>query len=229
MAKQPVNVVFLGPPGSGKGTQSRLVAADFGIPHVDTGELLRVVAQEPTETGQMVKHFLDRGMLVPEKVVADIIERRLSEPDCAWGFVLDGFPRTMSQAGLFDAILKKLGRTLAAAVLLDVPPNVVTARLSRRFVCGKCGAPYQSPRDGFPDQAFCQRCGSKLEIRSDDRPEVINRRLGIYARETAPLIDSFDRQGVLVRVDGTGKVEDVFARIKSELSRRLGQGFRQKT
>ncbi len=194
-----------------------MLSAEYNIPHVDTGELLRSIAEEASETGRRVKHFLERGLLVPEEIVAETIERRLSAPDCSDGFVLDGFPRTVSQAELFDKLLEQLGRKLTAAIFIDVPESVAIARLSRRLVCSSCSTVYQS--NNLLNQTVCPRCGGRLVTRPDDRPEVVVRRLKVYADETAPVIAKFRSQGILIRIDGTNEVKEVFRQIKAEISR----------
>lgn len=153
--------------------------------------------------------------------MAEIIRERLTGQDCKEGFVLDGFPRTISQAELFDNLLDALGRRLTAVVFLDVPERVVIDRLSKRLACAKCSAVYQMSGHGFPGKSFCQRCGGKLSTRPDDRPDVVRRRLKVYAHETTPVIAKFRREDILIRVDGTGPLEKVFERIDGELRRRL--------
>lgn len=215
--------MLLGPPGSGKGTQARMLSRAYGVPYVDTGELLREAAQAETELGRQIKRFLEHGLLVPERIVAEIIRSRLASPDCANGFVLDGFPRTRSQMALFQAIMAELGKQLSAAVLIDVPESVSIARLSRRLICGKCGSIYQSTEGG--EAAICANCGERLIARPDDQPDVVRRRLRIYAREMGPVIAQFRAAGTLVEVDGVGDVDEVFARIQQELRHKSGISY----
>ena len=222
--KHRFDIVLLGPPGSGKGTQADLLSAKYGITHVNTGELLRALAEEPTQVGEAVRHFLENGLMVPEGVVTRIIEERLSSPDCERGFILDGYPRTASQMVTFDHLLQELGREVFAVIYIEVPDSVCLARLSTRRVCSGCSAVKTIPGGSHQSRAACERCGGRLIRRPDDRPEVVVRRLALFSREIAPVIAKFEREGLLARVDGRNRVNDVFEQITRAIKRKLTNG-----
>lgn len=181
-----MNLVFLGPPGSGKGTQAARLTETLGIAHISTGDMLRGAVAAGTPVGLQAKSYLDRGALVPDQVIADLVEERVQAADCANGFLLDGFPRTLPQAELLDGALERLGRGLDAVVLLEVPEDELFRRLTARG-----------------------------EGRSDDRPEVIRHRLEVYREQTAPLADLYEGRGTLRRVDGVGSMDEVAARVRA--------------
>lgn len=206
-----MNLVFLGPPGAGKGTQALGVSEKFSIPHISTGDILRNEIKNGTALGLQAKSFMDAGKLVPDEVVIGIVAARLQQPDCKGGFLFDGFPRTLAQAQALAERTK-----IEMAVNIDVPDEVIVARLSGRRVCKSCGATYHvSNMKG----SVCQTCGGELIQRDDDAPETVQNRLRVYHEQTQPLIDYYQQQGVLVTVDGTQGIDEVFGAICAELEK----------
>lgn len=206
-----MNLVFLGPPGAGKGTQALGVSEKFSIPHISTGDILRNEIKNGTALGLEAKSFMDAGKLVPDEVVIGIVASRLQQPDCKQGFLFDGFPRTLAQAQALSERTK-----IEMAVNIDVPDEVIVARLSGRRVCKSCGATYHvSNMKG----SVCQNCGGELIQRDDDVPETVQNRLSVYHEQTQPLIDYYQQQGVLVTVDGTQGIDEVFGAICAELEK----------
>lgn len=203
------NIVILGAPGAGKGTQAAKICAEYNIPHISTGDILRRNIKEGTELGKAAKSYIDKGQLVPDEVVIGIVADRLSEKDVQHGYVLDGFPRTLAQA---EALAKTA--KLDLAVNIDVPFEVIVSRLSGRRVC-VCGETYHvSMLDGAEN---CAKCGKPLFVRDDDKPETVEARLDVYEKQTAPLIDFYKDQGILVNVVAKGSIDDTFAEIKKLL------------
>lgn len=204
------NIVMLGAPGAGKGTQSALIAKEYGIPHISTGDILRRNIKEGTELGKLAKSYIDAGALVPDDVVIGIVADRLSEADAQNGYVLDGFPRTIAQAEALDKVAK-----IDVAINIVVGFDVIVNRLSGRRVC-VCGATYHISSLGGRDT--CAECGKKLFIRDDDKPETVKARLETYEKQTAPLIGYYQNKGILVDVDATGTIEQDFEKIKKVLN-----------
>jgi adenylate kinase len=213
-----LNLVLLGPPGAGKGTQARRLVEDFNLPYIATGDMLRQAVREGTELGQKAKQYMNNGDLVPDDLIIQMIVERLSQPDTADGFILDGFPRTLGQAEALDQELKRLGRTLSAAVLIDVGEDEVTRRLSGRRVCVKNQHNFHVDFDPPKHSDRCDLDGSRLTIRDDDRPEVIKHRLEEYHSKTEPLIGYYEDQGILRRIDGSRAAEDVGDQIRATLA-----------
>jgi len=212
-----MRVVLLGPPGSGKGTHGKRLAASLGVPLIATGDILREAIAEGTRLGQAAQEDVKAGRLVPDATVLGIIETRLSQRDAAHGFVLDGFPRTTAQA---DGLVALLGdRRIDRVVNLVVPAEVVVSRLRDRWLCGTCGAIYNAST--LPPQAegICDVCGAKLKQRSDDLPETVRARLEVYERETAPLVSYYERLGTLRNVDASSDPESVYASVQRALGR----------
>jgi adenylate kinase len=214
-----LNLVLLGPPGSGKGTQGERLQADFRMPYYATGDILRAAVRDGTELGKAAKEYMDRGDLVPDEVIIGVITERIEDPEAADGFILDGFPRTKPQAEALDAALEKLNRALTAALLIDAPDEEVMRRLSGRRTCSKNGShifhvEFDPPKE--PD--VCDLDGSRLLIRDDDKPEVIRNRLAQYHEKTEPLIDYYDDKGLLRRVDGSASPDEVGDRIRALLA-----------
>ena len=208
-----MNLVFLGPPGAGKGTQALGVSENYSIPHISTGDILRSEIKRGTKLGLEAKSYMDAGGLVPDEVVIGIVASRLQEADCQKGFLFDGFPRTIRQA---EALAEKT--TIEMAVNIDVPDEAIVNRLSGRRVCKACGATYHV--DTFKGDV-CSSCGGELIRRADDEPETILNRLHVYHEQTQPLIDFYGGRGVLVNVDGTKDIDTVFA----EICRKLEEAF----
>jgi len=207
------NFVFLGPQGSGKGTIIGKIKERFNVPHISTGDMFREAVKEGTEFGLKAKEYMNRGELVPDEVTCGMVRERIARPDCTEGFMLDGFPRNLSQA---EALAKIT--TIHTAVLLDVPEEVSLERLSGRRQCRECGAIFHLKFVPPKKDGVCDACGGELYQRDDDKPEAIKERLAIYRRETMPIVDFYEKAGVLVRVDGSGTVDEVAA----ELLKKLG-------
>ncbi len=204
-----LNLILLGPPGSGKGTQAQLLSAKYHVPHVSTGDMLRSEVRRGTELGLQAKEIMERGELVPDSIVGSMILHRLDKEDCARGVILDGYPRNVAQAGVLDGILAELGRTLERVIVIEVDDDVIVRRLGGRRSCPRCGRvyhlEYNPPRDG----ATCDDCGVALVQRDDDREAVIRERLSLYHEKTAPLIELYEHRGLVVKVDGSQPVGEV--------------------
>jgi len=198
-------IILLGPPGAGKGTQAQALQARWGVPQISTGDMLRQAVRQRTELGRRAQGYMEAGEYVPDPVILEMMEERLAQPDAARGFILDGFPRTLSQAEGLERILEAHGIALDAVVDLEVAEEELVRRLSGRLVCPKCEAIYQKDTRPPRQAGLCDRCGSKLEQRADDRPEAVRRRLEVYRRETQPLIAYYRERGLLHVVQGTGE------------------------
>ncbi|MBR3327409.1 MAG: adenylate kinase [Atopobiaceae bacterium] len=207
-----MNIVLLGAPGAGKGTQGQKLVEEYGIAHISTGDLLRAAVKAQSELGKQAKAFMDAGQLVPDQLVIDLVKERLAEPDAQKGFMLDGFPRNIAQAETLDAELKDMGVELDAALLVDVPFSVIVDRLSSRRTCRSCG--YTAPAG----TETCPRCGGEMYQRDDDKPETINKRLDTYQSQTQPLIDYYKDRGILKSVDGNRAVDEVYVDVKRVLA-----------
>lgn len=201
-----MNVVFLGPPGAGKGTQAVRVCERLGIPQISTGDILRKAIREQTETGLKAKSYIDQGLLVPDEVVIDIVRERLAMPDCQNGYILDGFPRTVPQAQALAGFAR-----IDAVIDIEVSDEQLVARLSGRRVCPACGATFHV--SGLGGRTDCDKCGAGLVQRDDDKAETVLNRLNVYHAQTAPLIDYYGSQGLLKTVDGSQPLDDCFAAI----------------
>ena len=213
-----LNLVLLGPPGSGKGTQGERLQEDFRLPYYATGEILRAAVREGTELGTTAKQYMDRGDLVPDEVMVGLIAERVSRSEAGDGFILDGFPRTIAQAEALDAKLEELGRELTAAILIDVPDDEVVRRLGGRRTCVKEGHIFHVEFDPPKNEGICDICGARLEIREDDKPEVVRHRLGQYHSKTEPLVAHYEDKGLLRRVDGALEPDEVHDRIRALLA-----------
>src|SRR6187551_2295591 len=209
-----LNLVLLGSPGSGKGTQGERLQEDFRLPYYATGDILRTAVAEGSELGRTAKEYMDRGDLVPDEVIIGVIAER---DEAADGFILDGFPRTVGQAEALGDEMETLGRTVTAAVLIDVSDEEVIRRLGGRRTCAKNGHIFHVEFDPPKHEGVCDVCGSRLIVRDDDKPEVIRHRLDTYLEKTMPLIDYYEQRGVLKRVDGSLKPEEVGNRIRALL------------
>ncbi len=199
-----MKIIFLGAPGAGKGTHAANVAKALDIPTISTGEILRAAIKAQTPIGMKAKRFIDEGQLVPDEVVIDLVKTRISREDCAKGFILDGFPRTVAQA----QALKGLGVAVDRVVNIYVPDEVIVCRMSGRRVCSGCGATFHTEYNKPQTEGVCDECGKELIIRADDMPETVKNRLEVYNRSTAPLKDYYEAEGILVTVAGQEKLED---------------------
>lgn len=208
-----MKIVMLGAPGAGKGTQAKMIAAKYGIPHISTGDIFRSNIKNGTELGKKAKEYMDQGLLVPDELTVDLVIDRLAQDDCKEGYILDGFPRTIPQAEALDAALAKRSDKLDYAMNVDVPDENIVNRMSGRRACTKCGATYHIVFNPSSKGDVCDVCGDKLVLRDDDKPETVQKRLGVYHEQTQPLIDYYEKQGILKTVDGTQNMDDVFAAI----------------
>ena len=206
-----MNIVLLGAPGAGKGTQAQKLVEDFGVAHISTGDLLRAAVKAGSRLGRQAKTYMDEGKLVPDKLVIDLVKERLGKDDAKLGFILDGFPRNTAQAVALDSELVARGCELDGALLVDVKAEVIVARLSSRRTCRSCGY------TAGPDTTECPRCGGEMYQRDDDKPETIQKRLDTYESQTAPLIDYYKGHGILRVVDGDRPVDEVYADVKETL------------
>ena len=208
-----MNIVLLGGPGSGKGTQAQMLVEKLGIPHVASGDLFREHLKAETNLGREAQAYIRRGDLVPAQVTIAMIRERLSRPDCAHGVILDGFPRTMAQAEALNAILKEQNKTLDLVLYIQVSEDTLLKRLEGRWTCPRCGAVYHMQHNPPRVAGQCDACKGELYQREDDRPEVQKRRVDVYFAQTAPLICYYDRLGVLTRIDGEQDVATVQSQI----------------
>jgi adenylate kinase len=214
-----LNLILLGPPGSGKGTQGERLQEDFRLPYYATGDILRAAVKEGTEVGKQAKEFMDRGDLVPDQVIIGVIAERLQGSEAADGFILDGFPRTVPQAEALGEKMKELRREMTAAILIDVPEEEVVRRLGGRRTCEENpGHIYHAEFDPPKHEGVCDLDGAKLIVRDDDKPEVISKRLATYREKTAPLIDYYEERGILNHVDGAQSPDQVEERIHGILA-----------
>jgi len=210
--------VFAGPPGSGKGTQAKLLAPKLKVPHISLGDLLREAVRNRSKVGEIAKSYLDAGKLVPDKVAIDVAEEAVSKKECRNGFVIDGFPRTLEQAVLFDGLLNKLGFNLRKVLYIDIPLEEILKRLTGRRSCRKCGAVYHLTFNPPKKDGICDACGGELYQRRDDTDEVIKVRYEVYKDQTSPLIDHYKKTGKLVYINGVRDVSEVF----KEVSKAVG-------
>ena len=213
-----MNLILLGPPGSGKGTQGERLQEDFRLPYYATGDILRAAVREGTDLGNEAKEYMDRGDLVPDDVIVGVIAERVANHEAVDGFILDGFPRTIPQAEALEAKTAELGREMTAAILIDVSDEEVVRRLGGRRTCVKNGHVFHVEFDPPKNEGICDVCGARLEVRDDDKPEVIRRRLEQYHEKTEPLISYYESRGLLKRVDGSLSPDDVGDRIRALLA-----------
>ncbi len=206
-----MNLVLLGAPGAGKGTQAQRLVAEFGVAHISTGDLLRAAVKGGTELGVQAKKYMDAGELVPDQLVIDLVKERLGADDAQKGFILDGFPRNTAQAVTLDSELASMGRSLDCALLVDVPADVIIGRLSSRRTCRECGY------TGTASDAVCPTCSGEMYQRDDDKPETIKNRLDVYEKSTSPLVEYYRGQDILKAVDGNRNPDVVYAEVKEVL------------
>lgn len=208
-----MKIVMLGAPGAGKGTQAKMIAEKYSIPHISTGDIFRANIKNGTELGKKAKSFIDKGQLVPDELTLDLIMDRFKEDDCKNGYVLDGFPRTIPQAEALDEALKANGEKVDFAIDIDVPDENIVRRMGGRRACENCGATYHIVYSPTKVEGKCDKCGEELIVRDDDKPETVLSRLEVYHNQTQPLIDYYNEQGILKSVDGTIDMKDVFNEI----------------
>ena len=208
-----MKIIMLGAPGAGKGTQAKRIADKYSIPHISTGDIFRANIKNGTELGNKAKEYMDKGLLVPDELVVDLVIDRFKNPDCANGYVLDGFPRTIPQAEALENALSAIGETIDYAINVEVPDENIINRMSGRRACVGCGSTYHIKYAPTKVEGVCDRCGKELILRDDDKPETVKKRLDVYHEQTQPLIDFYTKRGKIVEVDGTVDMEDVFAAI----------------
>lgn len=208
-----MKIIMLGAPGAGKGTQAKMIADKYSIPHISTGDIFRANIKNGTELGKKAKEYMDKGLLVPDELTVDLVIDRVAQEDCRNGYVLDGFPRTIPQAESLDAALTKRGEKVDYAINVEVPDENIINRMSGRRACLACGATYHIVHIPTKVEGICDRCGAELVLRDDDKPETVKNRLDVYHDQTQPLIDYYSAKEVLKEVDGTKNMNDVFADI----------------
>ena len=208
-----MKIVMLGAPGAGKGTQAKMIAEKYSVPHISTGDIFRANIKNGTELGMEAKKYMDQGLLVPDELTVKILLDRVAKEDCKNGYVLDGFPRTIPQAQVLDKALIELGDQIDYAIDVNVPDENIIRRMGGRRACVTCGATYHVEHIPPKKERFCDTCGSELILRDDDKPETVKNRLDVYHKQTQPLIDFYQAKGILKTVDGTVDMKDVFASI----------------
>ena len=212
-----MKIIMLGAPGAGKGTQAKMIAEKYAIPHIYTGDIFRANIKEGTKLGEEAKQYMDQGLLVPDELTVKILLDRVAKEDCRNGYVLDGFPRTIPQAEVLDQALNGLGDKIDYAIDVNVPDENIIKRMSGRRACLSCGATYHVEHIPPQKEGICDTCGEKLVLRDDDKPETVQNRLHVYHEQTQPLIDFYTQKGILKAVDGTKDMEAVFHSIVSIL------------
>lgn len=213
-----MRLILLGPPGAGKGTQASSIVAEYGITHISTGDIFRHNIKNETELGKKVKSYLDKGQLVPDELTIDLVWDRLSKDDCKKGFLLDGFPRTINQAEALQKGLEERGLKLDKVINIDVDKNILVKRLSGRRVCKNCGETYHVDNKPTLKDGVCDKCSGEVIQRADDNEKTVLDRIEVYEKQTFPLIDFYKKLGLILTVDGTLSIEDVFSQIKESLS-----------
>ncbi len=213
-----VRIILLGPPGSGKGTQAKLLSKKYSIPHIAMGDILREEVAKKTPLGKKVNIYMSKGELVPDEIVIEVLKKRLQEADCVNGFILDGFPRTLNQAKALDNMLNELNLKIDAVIYIDVPDEEIMKRLSLRRTCKVCGRIYNLHYNPPKQDGKCDVCGGELIIRDDDKPEVIKNRLKVYNDQTKPLVNYYETHKLLIRINGVDPIDKVFQQMVKELS-----------
>ncbi|MEJ5299923.1 MAG: adenylate kinase [Thermodesulforhabdaceae bacterium] len=212
-----MNIILLGPPGAGKGTQAKRLIERYGIPQISTGDMLRAAVAEKTPLGLEAKKYMDAGQLVPDSVVIGLVKERIQKDDCKKGYMLDGFPRNVSQAETLDKMLSELGQKIDHVVCIEVPEDELVQRLTGRRTCRQCGAGYHVMFDPPKKDGVCDKCGGELYQRDDDNVQTVTSRLKVYKDQTEPLIAYYEKQGKLRRINGLGSIDEIFNRIVAVL------------
>jgi adenylate kinase len=210
-------IIMLGAPGAGKGTQADILSQEMNLPHIASGDLFRQALEERTEVGLLAKRYMDKGELVPDEITIKMILKRINQPDCASGCLLDGFPRTLHQAKVLDKALKEQGKSIDKAIYIEVPNKELVKRLSGRWLCRTCQTPYHIINSPPKTPGKCDKCGGELYQRSDDREETVKDRLGVFFAQTIPILDYYKKQGKLIRVNGNLGMQGVAREIISAL------------
>ncbi len=213
-----MHIILMGPPGAGKGTQAEKLVEEFKIPHISTGDMFRAAVKQGSELGKEAKKYMDAGGLVPDVVTIGIVREGLSRPECAGGFILDGFPRTEEQAAALDGILRDLGIELTGVVNIAVPDSELVARVTGRRICKSCGSTYHTSFNPSKVAGVCDKCGGSLYQRDDDKEETVKNRLEAYHAQTEPLIGYYKKQGAYIEIDGMQAIEKVYADVKASLA-----------
>lgn len=208
-----MKIIMLGAPGAGKGTQAKMIAEKYSVPHVSTGDIFRANIKNGTELGMEAKKYMDQGLLVPDELTVKILLDRVAKEDCKNGYVLDGFPRTIPQAEVLEQALNEISDQIDYAINVDVPDENIIRRMSGRRACLTCGATYHIEHIPPKKEGICDVCGKELVLRDDDKPETVKNRLDVYHKQTQPLIDFYQAKGILKEVDGTVDMKEVFAAI----------------
>ncbi|GGP15484.1 adenylate kinase [Oceanobacillus neutriphilus] len=214
-----MNLILMGLPGAGKGTQAEKINEKYNIPHISTGDMFRLAIKEGTDLGKKAKEYMDQGNLVPDEVTIGIVKERLAKDDCADGFLLDGFPRTIAQAEALQELTADLNKTIDYVLHVDVPEEKLVERLTGRRICPTCGTTYHVVYNPPKEEGICDKDGSQLIQRDDDQPETVKKRLAVNVEQTQPLLDFYQDKGYLVKVDGDREIDDVFSDIESILDK----------
>jgi adenylate kinase len=210
-------IIVLGAPGAGKGTQADILSKRMNLPHIASGDLFRQALEERTEIGLLAKSYMDRGELVPDEVAAKMILERINQPDCAFGCILDGFPRTLNQAEVLDKAFREQGKAIAKAIYIEVPSEELVKRISGRRLCRICQKPYHTISSPPKTPGKCDKCGGELYQRSDDREETVKERVGVFFAQTVPVLDYYMNQNKLIKVNGNLEIQEVARAITSAL------------
>lgn len=212
-----MNVILVGPPGAGKGTQAHFIVKNFGIPQISTGDMFREAVAQGTDLGKKAKEYMNAGKLVPDEVTIGIVRERLAQPDCAKGFLLDGFPRTTVQAEALDGIMAELGRKIEAVLNIAVPSEVLIDRIVGRRVCKGCGSVYHVKFNPPAGEGICDKCGAELIQRADDQEATARKRMEVYASETDPVLRFYEKKGILFDINGDRMVDQVWEDVRKAL------------